>query len=44
MAPGTYFVSIFPLFFDPFGAGAGGWGQEWAGVGGVLGGGRDGGL
>ena len=37
MAPGTFFVSISPLFLDPFGAGAGPGGGVW-GAGGVKGG------
>ena len=31
MAPGTFFVSISPLFLDPFGAGAGPGGGVWVG-------------
>ena len=37
MAPGTFFVSISPLFLDPFGAGAGP-GVGCGGTGGVKGG------
>ena len=36
MAPGTFFVSISPLFLDPFGAEAGPGGGVW-GAGGVKG-------
>ena len=37
MAPGTFFVSISPLFLDPFGAGVGPGGGVW-GAGGFKGG------